>query len=189
MMKEEKIITKRRKWYFNYELYVGGSALIVSVVALALGIYEANLERAHQRASVWPRLELNRNYDDISSKLTYTIANNGLGPAIIKSSTLSVNGKVVDNWDEVLFSLYCKRYQRSTRKIGNSVLPPTTTLTMLQTRDPDLFALGYRQFSEKDVQLSIAICYCSVFDECWLTDRNNNPTKVEACSTIPSNRD
>ena len=181
MMKEEKIITKR-KWYFNYELYVAGSALIVSVVALALGIYEANLEREHQRASVWPRLELNRSYDDTSSKLTYTLTNNGLGPAIIKFSTLSVNGKVVENWDEVLFTLYGNRYQRSTRRIGNSVLPPKAALTMLQINDADLFALGYRQFSEKDVQLGIAICYCSVFDECWLTDRNNNPTKVEACS-------
>jgi len=47
-----------RPWYREPETFVAVAALIVSVSAVAVGIYEAALQRAHDRAEVWPHVEL-----------------------------------------------------------------------------------------------------------------------------------
>lgn len=36
-------------------------------------------------------------------------------------------------------------------------------------------------FLEADKKMSIELCYCSIYDECWVTDRSNQPKPVEQC--------
>lgn len=47
-----------RPWYREPETFIAIAALIVSVSAMVVGIYEAALQRAHDRAEVWPHVEL-----------------------------------------------------------------------------------------------------------------------------------
>jgi hypothetical protein len=32
-----------------------------------------------------------------------------------------------------------------------------------------------------DENLSIELCYCSIYEECWVTNRKNTPQPVEIC--------
>lgn len=53
----------KRAWYQSPEMLVGLSAVLVSVVALGVGMYSAYIERTSARAAVWPSLMLARSYN------------------------------------------------------------------------------------------------------------------------------
>ncbi|WP_445768576.1 hypothetical protein [Rheinheimera sp.] len=48
----------------NPEMIIAGSALLVSLITAFVSIYSAFIDRAYARASVWPRLEIFRSYND-----------------------------------------------------------------------------------------------------------------------------
>jgi hypothetical protein len=50
------------------------------------------------RAAVWPILE----FDSSNGPIRFTLANKGVGPAIIKHVTVKVDDQPVKNWAEVL---------------------------------------------------------------------------------------
>lgn len=93
-----------RPWYREPETFVALAALIVSVSALAVGIYEASLQRAHDRAEVWPRLEITTWVTPTGVELR--LANTGIGPALIRSVVVTVDGKPQRSWDGVLRALF-----------------------------------------------------------------------------------
>src|SRR2546425_6810638 len=47
-----------RPWYREPETFIAVAALVVSISAVAIGLYEAQLQRAHDRAEVWPHVEI-----------------------------------------------------------------------------------------------------------------------------------
>src|SRR5213082_1235111 len=47
-----------RRWYREPETFIAVTALIVSISAVAVGLFEAQLQRAHDRAEVWPHVEI-----------------------------------------------------------------------------------------------------------------------------------
>jgi hypothetical protein len=51
--------------------------------------------------------------------------------------------------------------------------------------DPDSY-----QHLNKEARFKIEAesCYCSVLDECWITDFKARPRNVKACETIPDNQ-
>ena len=92
-----------RPWYREPETFIAVAALVVSVSAVAVGLYEAQLQRAHDRAEVWPHVEISTFVTPKGASLF--VENTGLGPAIIKSVVVTVDGKPRRNWDDVLRAL------------------------------------------------------------------------------------
>src|SRR6185437_8236374 len=85
-----------RPWYREPETFIAVAALIVSVTAVVVGIYEAHLQRVHDRAEVWPRLEVSTFRESIGAKIT--LDNTGLGPAIIQSIIVTVDSAPQRDW-------------------------------------------------------------------------------------------
>src|SRR5437773_1821977 len=92
-----------RPWYREPETFIAVAALVVSVSAVAVGLYEAQLQRAHGRAEVWPHVEISTFVTPKGASLF--VENTGLGPAIIKSVVVTVDGKPRRSWDDVLRAL------------------------------------------------------------------------------------
>ena len=92
-----------RPWYREPETFIAVAALVVSVSAVAVGLYEAQLQRAHDRADVWPHVEISTFVTPKGASLF--VENTGLGPAIIKSVVVTVDGKPRRSWDDVLRAL------------------------------------------------------------------------------------
>src|SRR5580765_2265892 len=69
-------------------------ALAISLLALAMGAYQTRLMQAQARASVWPIVSLGLSYfgNRDNGGFTWEVENNGVGPALIKSVTLSLDG-------------------------------------------------------------------------------------------------
>src|SRR3982751_1653555 len=87
-------------WYRQPETFIAVAALVVSISAVVVGLYEASLQRAHDRAEVWPHLEISTFTS--SSGASISLVNNGIGPAIIKSVVVTVDGKPQRVWHDVL---------------------------------------------------------------------------------------
>ena len=73
-------------------------ATFVGFLALCVSGYTAYMQRQQVRAAVWPILE----FDSGNGPIHFSLANKGVGPAIIKHVILKVDDQPVKNWAEVL---------------------------------------------------------------------------------------
>lgn len=96
-------MTTARRWYAEPETFIAVAALIVSVSAVAVGLYEAALQRHHDRAEVWPHPEIEVFIKPTGA--TVLLENTGIGPAIVQTAIVTVDGRPQHNWSEVLRTL------------------------------------------------------------------------------------
>lgn len=68
----------------NIELLLGTSATFLSLTALVVSIFQTRIAREQQQASVWPHLQ--DQYVVMDKKFTWSVINNGIGPAIVKAT-------------------------------------------------------------------------------------------------------
>ena len=73
-------------------------ATFVGFCALCVSGYTAYMQRQQVRAAVWPILQ----FDSSNGPIHFTLANKGVGPAIIKHVIVKVDDQPVKNWAEVL---------------------------------------------------------------------------------------
>src|SRR5205809_5406752 len=73
-------------------------ATFVGFLALCVSGYTAYVQRQQVRAAVWPILE----FGSRNGPIQFTLANKGVGPAIIKHVIVRVDDQPVKNWAEVL---------------------------------------------------------------------------------------
>lgn len=158
-----------RKWYKNPEMIVALSALLIGLVTAFTSIYSAYVDRSYAKASVWPRLEIYKSSS--GGTFSYSVANNGTGPALIKYAKVSDGKKYIKRWSDV------KSFQGIIQShIGNRSLSPQKTIVPLLYKGDNM-----KPLLEADKTLSIELCYCSIYDECWSIDRQNQPISVESC--------
>ncbi|PYK42107.1 MAG: hypothetical protein DME46_12310 [Verrucomicrobia bacterium] len=87
---------KQTRGASRYEAVI---ATFVGLCALCVSGYTAYMQRQQVRAAVWPILQFDSsNAPDIH----FTLANKGVGPAIIRDVILKVDGQPVRNWREAL---------------------------------------------------------------------------------------
>ncbi|WP_044556071.1 hypothetical protein [Shewanella piezotolerans] len=156
-------------WYKKPEMIVALSALLISIVTTVVGIYSAYIDRAYARASVWPRVEIARSFG--KTFFNYQIANNGTGPAIIKHAAISYKSKPIKIWTDIPELPYITQSH-----LGNRIMPAESIIKPLTYEGAQ-----YQQFLAIDDDIKISLCYCSIYDECWLVDRETAPKSVSEC--------
>jgi hypothetical protein len=169
-------------------------ALLVSVLALSLGAYQAQqmnvqtrLMQSQSRASVWPYLSIGYSISDEGDHVGYTwqVNNDGVGPARIESVTMTLDGKPVEHWKDVFRVLYGDtRVPASYAQVYGKVLPPNTNreTTIEALRIPDLQQA--KIFYAAQDRFDMTICYCSVYDDCWIAHREGPVVQpVPRCDT------
>ena len=172
----------RRRWYTEPETFVALTALVVSVSAVVVGIYEASLQRQHDRAEVWPHVELSV-YTTPTGAAIY-LENSGIGPAIINSVVVTVDGHPRRNWGDAAQALLG----------GNPSLTQTSTVVDRAVRPGDkiiMVGVGKESltpgFWQHVGRLAVRVCYASVFDDHWLLsdDRVGGSSTWKVVSACP----
>lgn len=167
----------------NPEMLIAISALVISVITAFTSLYSAFTDRTYARASAWPRLEIARSHDaEISHQ--YIVSNNGTGPALIKYAKVSFAGQPLKSWDQLLSTLGSAEASFSQSHLGRIVLPAQQKITAFHLRTPKAVAAYYAS----PAPVSIELCYCSIYDECWLVDRSNQPIEVAECQIDEAER-
>jgi hypothetical protein len=170
-------------------------AVSLSVLALAASAYQSMLMRdqtrlmqVESRASVWPSVAIGENDTHTSTEdlFTWRADNNGVGPAKIESVQVSVDDKPYRTWKEIGAMLVPDHpFHAQQSSINGIVLPASlnreTTIEMVKLTDPVLA----RAFHDAQSRFKITICYCSVYDDCWIADIQNRVKQpsVDHCDT------
>ena len=151
-----------RPWYREPETFIAVAALVVSVSAVVVGLYEASLQRRHDRAEVWPHLEIST-FTTLQG-VALRLDNTGIGPALVKSITVTVDGKSQHSWDEPLTTLYGHEPPpHSDLTVTEHALRAGDQLTVVGIGTKDLPPNFWKWIG----RVSVSICYTSVFGEAW----------------------
>lgn len=161
---------------------VSGSAMFVALSSLAIALYEVRMMREHDRLSVWPYVTLFNS--DSGGVYTFNVQNVGIGPALIRSFEVSVDGKPRRNWGEVVDQLGVDI--SGTPSAYSSFGKGTVLLPGAKTRVLELGPAGASQAFHRAVQhrMDVRTCYCSLYEQCWVMSHETaaEPQQVRACT-------
>ncbi|QKX17170.1 hypothetical protein [Microbulbifer sp. YPW1] len=161
---------QKEKWYKNPEMLVALTALFIGLITAAISIYSAYIDRAYAKASVWPRVEIFRSYNN--NGFSYGVSNRGTGPAIIEYAKVSSGNHFLKKWAELP---EFKNISQS--HFSNVILSSGQTINPVKYKGElisDVLTL--------DKKIQIEICYCSIYGDCWIVNRSNETQPTETCS-------
>lgn len=190
----------RRHWIEYVATLVG---LVVAVISLWVAIAT---ERANQKmvdanyrmvaAASWPFLQIDSGNDDNGKpRITLELQNAGVGPAKIESFEVFWRGKAYPN-SATLLRACCvppntKSFRTGTLPVIGVVLRAGDQRQFLRMDLAPDNADIWKAFDQvRQRELTYRACYCSVFDECWVTALNSLNARhtlqtrpVKACPT------
>lgn len=167
------------------------AAVIVGAAALYIAWDQARVMRAQQHAAVWPILSIDLETEIDGSQLTvqFLAENAGIGPALLRHAELRNAQGVIHSWAAFRDALpddIAKSDQVSHASVpGRALFPGRKTtpysLTWDLDENPDLTIKKMEPWLENT---SLEICYCSVFDRCWVQSSDNQAAAqpVPACA-------
>lgn len=154
---------------------------LAAIIAVLVSLYQASLARQQLRASAWPHLSQGNGYT-FNSPYQFVVSNEGIGPARIKAFRVFVDGRPVPTWNAAVRGLTGEGepaliYSSFGR---GSVLVPGSTRTLLTL---PAGARAQKFWVAAQNRLRTQVCYCSVYDECWLADSEEpEPKELKACT-------
>lgn len=146
------------------------STALIALTAVQLSVTEGNNARLHDHLSVKPHLSIS--YFTNDKEAGFHLHSTGLGPAVIKWMTVSVDAVGKDSWDEVTKVLGFKgpvNYNFGYLFPGNVVKTDFVSTLYGVQQKKDILKLN-----DMYSKVEIVICYCSVYGEldgqqCWQT--------------------
>ncbi len=197
-------------------LIVPLSALGISLVSLGVAIHHGHTMKemadANARlvaANSWPLLQYQFSNANAAGgrAIEMLIQNAGVGPAKLHFVELWCEGRQVTNPPE-LFE-HCGAYKlppssRDTKNVGNIpaqprrpvfhtaigeplVLRPGENAAIVSMRDLAAHESLWQTLNKNIRRVKLKACYCSVFDECWMSDlRSLTPARVQQCPDAPN---
>ena len=184
------------------DLILAGSAIFISVVSLIVSIHHGRtmeqLVAANEKqvkASTLPILRYGTgNVYENKNMVRFNLMNGGTGPAIIEWFRLKWNGQPATGAQDLLERCCGGGKPVKVRSTWNDIASGTTLPARdsrivfgvhAESADPALYQFLDREARHK---VEAEACYCSVLDECWLTDFKDQPREVKSCERIPENQ-
>jgi hypothetical protein len=175
--------------------YEARIAMFIGFCALCVAGYTAYMQRQQVRAQVWPILE----FDSSNGPIRFTLANKGVGPAIIKHAIVKVDGEPVQNWTQVLDKLLGpptnpeRRHHYSESDMNSHVLSANESMDIMTPQDDDNKPVAFdrsnlfwEKLNDARFKVTVEICYCSTLGECWtLRAGGSEPSITTECRDCP----
>lgn len=170
----------------NHQSLTAIGAMVVGLAALFVAWDQARVMRAQQHGAVIPALQVDGfvSNDGPRLYLGLRVFNNGVGPAFVESVQVYRGGVLQSDLSGLVSVLDLETNDRSWTSMEGRVLAPGQSVEPARIGWPqgevtssDIAALT-TEFSNWDTQ----ICYCSVFDRCWIaTSQNGRPQPIDRC--------
>lgn len=186
------------------------TALFVSLVSILIAWHHSQImsELVHQnerivQAESLPYLDIFTSDvgDDRAPALRLAVQNEGVGPARIAEVVMTVNGRPVPDF-KTLVDHCCApgllQGERADAKQNRGIRNGDVILSSVRDRmirpgeEVNAFVWTVTEANRPIVArlktalasdaVNVSICYCSVFEECWVrTDEDRRPTPVKQC--------
>lgn len=184
------------------EFAVAIAALITSVTSIWLSLSQGDEMARLVQAQSWPYLEYvsSNTGENGAPEIDIMVRNAGVGPAKVESFSISYDGKPVRGWAALIGACCVPKDMRPeapnlpaltdnrmiSGKLISRVLRASDSLTLLHLAKTDANAPLWTQLDDARFKLQFSICYCSVFDECWISDlRSTTQHPVKTCPVDP----
>jgi hypothetical protein len=159
---------KETRAAIRYETVI---ATFIALLAVCVGGYTAYMQRQQVRAAVWPILE----FDSSNGPIRFSLANKGVGPAIIKHVILKVDDQPMKNWAEVLEKILGPGYHPGEESdMSGRVFAAGESINVFTPHDEAQNAIPFDKsnplWAKLDAgrrRITVEICYCSTLGECW----------------------
>jgi hypothetical protein len=165
-----------RRVLITFDTWLSVAAVVTSVCALTITIYQAYLQRKQQYASVMPVLDLYGNNGNLDGDKTYrldiVLTNNGIGPAFVRRFEYWYKGKRQGSFNEIVGKVAQEVGIKDVNNVVYSglwegrVIPQNQEVKLISIADD---ALG-RQFYERGGSMRLRIWYESIYGETWRID-------------------
>jgi hypothetical protein len=180
---------------FRLDFVIAFCALLISTVAALASVYQTRVIAQQFSATVWPYVS----FDDTTSPWSFEVdlRNDGLGPAIVRSVSITLDGKPQPSLETLLARLSHEEPQalgaiRAALRAGAKLQVTTST------PKPGLVVPANAQHVVVRVQgavlvryvgpafkrVGISLCYCSLTGTCWTQShqaRDAEPKPVASC--------
>ena len=181
------------------DLAIALSAIMISVVSLFIAVANGRTEEKLVAASSWPFLTFETEKDGLESggwTIYFHLRNSGVGPARVHWLRMSLDGRAIRDRAD-LMRRCCGlpggsaddqiRLGLVSQNPAVGVLPAREGVEILAWRARPGNAAVMTRLDGIRHRLRTKACYCSVLDECWISDLTavSEPSRVDRCPSIP----
>jgi hypothetical protein len=182
------------KSLWRVDIIISICAMLISLATFVIYFYQTKLLQSQAKASVYPHLEIIREYNNKNVPFILHIKNVGIGPAFLKKMEIKYKGKVYASDDEggsdscLPFKLLMDVLPRDQiPEVGTGPIFPL----VIPAGERTMF-LVLNENDEKTVQLlvdifdncQISVCYSSVYKEYWTVQKWKQPVECENCENV-----
>src|SRR5947209_48565 len=179
----------RKTGWPHFDVIVSLSAIFISAVSLFVAIEHGKTERDLVAANVWPfpRAILSNGYDEKGS-IAVGVSNGGVGPAKIRSFELFYRGRPVGSGLDLLRKC-CglgPGAEAVKTQLPDGITYSVVDETVLRPGEDNPVLRVHRSATAPDVpnrfylalpQVGFRVCYCSVLDQCWISNLKSTRTQ------------
>jgi hypothetical protein len=179
----------------HLDLVIALLAILMSAISLGVAFQNGRTERGLLAASTWPYLgEIVSNDYNGGRDVAIGVVNGGVGPAKLKTLEVFFDGKPVTSPLDLLRKC-CgleQNEQAARRQLPKGFEMSIADETVLRPGDQNVILAVHRvdganeiadRFAGSLLKVGFRACYCSVLDECWISDLKSTRTKpVESCA-------
>jgi hypothetical protein len=181
---------------FRLDFVIAFCALLISTVAAVATVYQTRVIASEFSATVWPYVS----FDETNSPtlIELDLRNDGLGPAIVRSVAITLDGKPQTSIEALLAAVASGQPQaqaaaraalRAGAKIDITTSTPTAGMVIPANAQHVIIridgAVFQRYFKPAVKRVGLSLCYCSLTATCWtqsLHNRDSEPKPVSSCS-------
>lgn len=183
-----------RRWL---DLAVSVAALVTSVSSIVIALQNSSSMDRLVAANSWPfPVLVNSNFENSVPEVSIALRNSGSGPAKIESFSIFYDGQPMQSWPDILRACCLAPGAGATEQDliratdgavvsgqpAGQVLLPGDRATILKLRRTEGNEALWRELDAARFKMRFAVCYCSVFDDCWTsTLATTRPTPVKVC--------
>ncbi len=159
---------KKSKRKISTGVVIGLIAIGINIITVSVYIYQTNIMREQQHASVWPYLEWRSIYNQ-NDGFMLQVRNNGVGPALITSSKMRINGEDFLAIDSLLIEMLgTTSFPYLKGEINNRVLPAGQSINLIKSEDPKWSELLFGNL--RSHQFELEINYESIYGDKWICE-------------------
>jgi hypothetical protein len=188
----------RRTGHRLVDFSIALSAIVISLISLAVAIHHGRVQERLVAANSWPFLRWSPSHHDEETGQHFSIyiVNSGVGPALLKGLVVRYQGQPVRGWFELLQKC-CGVEQRpgglDLPSIGfvrggkpKGVILPGDQVTLISLARMPQNPQIWERLSAARGDVKFEACYCSILGECWKSDLQTlDPQPTAQCSGGP----
>lgn len=178
------------------------AAVIVSCAALFVAWDQVRIMRLQQKAAVMPlmRISWHLDFEKEIHSVSVEVENVGVGPGFIRGERVVWQGKRLKRWTNFAKSLFPdglpsgSSMSMAGQSITGGLVASGDRATMIRLSWPSNKKNEERTSEQllklfgnpgDSTALEVTLCYCSVFDQCWMTQETESepPVETKECPT------